>query len=579
MHMMIKQLFEFRKGPTPWVKALFAGLSTGIPILIGVLTGNFELGLISGIGGFTYLYVFNETYVSRIKKIFVIAFVIAFLVGLGTVVAPYPWLVIVIVGLIGFVATFIFGVFKIPGPTALIFVLSFTITTSMPIDPSQAPLRFLLVLASGMFAWALSVAGWFIDPHKSEKKAIEDVYSSLGNFCEAIGTKEMNNKRHLVTEALRRSEETLSSGFLSKKNKMEFNRLVFLNKYADDLFLELIEISFSRLESIPREISDIIRTLYTTIRIQNREVETPVLKSSYAYSSGEYNRLFDSIHKIENFINMPLDKIETEVTTLARPSRRMNIIRSMDKDFIVFASAVRHGIILSISAIVAFNYPFIRPDWIPLSCAAVMFGTTVMATFNRAVLRCVGTILGTYIATIILSLHPAGIVIAIINIILTALTELVVVRNYALVAMFITPNALLLAEAATRSSDTSPFLTERITTVVVGSLIGLAGTYIMGRKSASSRLPGLIAKLIRSQSRAIVRLEANKENGNIHDTQWIKEKMEINLGNLKLAYSTALGEIPVNQENLDLMWPAIASLEHVSYLIAKNIEGKKYMIQ
>lgn len=133
MDKIIRQLFEFRKGPTPWSKVLAAGLCTGLPIFIGILKGQIELGLLSSIGGFTYLYVFNETYVTRMKKILLIAFSIAFLVGLGTIVAPYPWLIIQILGVTGFLATFIFGVFRIPGPAALIFVLSFSITTSMPV--------------------------------------------------------------------------------------------------------------------------------------------------------------------------------------------------------------------------------------------------------------------------------------------------------------------------------------------------------------------------------------------------------------------------------------------------------------
>ena len=577
IQLMIKQLFELRKGPTPWVKAFCAGLCAGLPVLIGILMGNFELGLLGGIGGFTYLYVFNETYASRVKKIFLVAVTISFLVGLGTIVAPYHWLVILIIGLIGFIATFVFGVLKVPGPAAIFFILSFTITTSMPINPSQAPLRFLVVLASGMFAWALSMVGWFKNPHKSEIKAVEDVYLSLGNFCEAIGSKDMNNKRQMVIEALRRGEETLSSGFVSKKNKMKFNRFVLLNQYANDLFLELIEVSFYRSSKISQEIINMIRELYKGIRPGNGEENKIELKRLSNESAGEYHKLLDSIYDIEKLMNMPLEEIESEVTTAVRPSRRMKLIKAMDMDFIVFINSVRYGVVLSISAIVAFCFPFTRPYWIPLSCAAVMFGTTIMATFNRAILRCFGTIIGVLIATCILSLHPAGIFVAIINMILTMIVELVVVRNYALVAMFITPNALILAEAATKISDPSQFITGRITNIIVGSMIGLVGTYMIGRKSASSRLPGLITKLIRSQSRAIVRLEANKENSNIHDTQWIKEKMEINLGNLKFAYNTALGEIPRNQEKLEFMWPAIASLEHISYLIGKNIEGREYM--
>lgn len=49
---------------------------------------------------------------------------------------PYPVLVIIIVGLIGAMAIFIFGLFKIPGPAAVFFILSFVMTTGMAIDSS-----------------------------------------------------------------------------------------------------------------------------------------------------------------------------------------------------------------------------------------------------------------------------------------------------------------------------------------------------------------------------------------------------------------------------------------------------------
>lgn len=100
--LILKQLFEFRKGPTPWTKAFFAGLCASLPLLAGILMGDFGMGLLGGIGGFTYLYVFNETYAVRAKKIILVALTISFLVGLGTVAAPYTWLVILILGIIGF---------------------------------------------------------------------------------------------------------------------------------------------------------------------------------------------------------------------------------------------------------------------------------------------------------------------------------------------------------------------------------------------------------------------------------------------------------------------------------------------
>jgi hypothetical protein len=50
--------------------------------------------------------------------------------------------------------------------------------------------------------------------------------------------------------------------------------------------------------------------------------------------------------------------------------------------------------------------------------------------------------------------------------------------------------------------------------------------------------------------------------------------MEIDLMNFKMAYNTALGEIPNNEEMLEMMWPAFFSLEHISYLLTQYCTEK-----
>jgi len=199
-----------------------------------------------------------------------------------------------------------------------------------------------------------------------------------------------------------------------------------------------------------------------------------------------------------------------------------------------------------------------------------MLGSTIQSTFHRAIQRSCGTIVGLMIAVIIFKLQPQGLIIVIINMCLTALAELFIAKNYALAAIFITPNALLIAETSSQIHNISYFATARITDIVIGSMIGLIGTYLISHRSASIRLPDLMVKLIRSQARVLVRLASNREGNSSANTKWIKEKMEINLMNFKTAYTTALGEIPNNEEMLDMLWPAFFSLEHISYLLDQS---------
>lgn len=81
-------------------------------------------------------------------------------VALGTLLAPYPILIILMVGLIGGIAIFIFGVLKIPGPSSMFFVLSL-VSTGMPVNQSEAFIRFFVVLMGGLFAWLMSMKGYF----------------------------------------------------------------------------------------------------------------------------------------------------------------------------------------------------------------------------------------------------------------------------------------------------------------------------------------------------------------------------------------------------------------------------------
>lgn len=565
---MIKQAFKLNKAPFPWEKAVSAAICSGVPVLIGLLLNQARFGLLGSIGGFTYLYVFNEPYAERVKKIFFIGIGITLCVALGTVVAPYPLLIILIVGLIGAVATFIFGILKIVGPAAVFFVLSFTMTTGVSLNQSEIPIFIGVVFASSMFSWLVSMVGYFFNPHGSELKKFKGLYLALAEFAEAVGSEDISNIRNRTVNALKESEEILLIGHNPWKVSFLFNRLFLLNKHANKIFLEMLELHSISKNRLPKELIDMIKTLPMGITLKNEE--TIKVEKPNEELDERYHKLLEIIYDIEAIMNIPLKYIGHSIK-VSKPSLATRFIKGLNKDSIVFVNSVRYGIVLSISAIIAFNLPFTRPYWITLSCAAVMCGSTIMATFHRAIQRSVGTIVGILVATIILSFQPQGFMIAVVNMCLICLVELAISRNYALAAVFITPNAMLIAENSTKIYNISYFATARITDIVVGSAIGLVGTYIIGRKSASSRLSDLMVKLLRSHARVLVFLASNSNKNNIN---LVKEKMEIDLMNFKMAYNTALGEIPNNQEMLEMMWPAVFTLEHISYLLTQYCTEK-----
>lgn len=241
---------------------------------------------------------------------------------------------------------------------------------------------------------------------------------------------------------------------------------------------------------------------------------------------------------------------------------------AFDKNSIVFIAALRFCVVTIVAAIIAYQFEFARPYWVPLSCVAVMSGSTIVTTYHRAIQRAFGTILGILVASLILATYPAGFIMAVFILILTFITELFIVKNYGLAALFFTPNALLMAESTSHGSFTfTYFASARLIDILIGSVIGLIGVFLVGRRSASSRLPHLITKTIRSQAQFLLTLFSDQ--GIDFNDRKSREIMKIrtNLINLKTLYDTAAGEIPVNKKALEYYWPVIFSIGQLEYLL------------
>ena len=105
---LLKQAMSVNRRPFPWVKAFFAGVAASLPVLIGLLYGNLEYGLIAGMGGFTFLYFFNIPHAQNAKKLFFVVIGMTLASALGTLAAPYPLASAILMGVIGATAIFIF---------------------------------------------------------------------------------------------------------------------------------------------------------------------------------------------------------------------------------------------------------------------------------------------------------------------------------------------------------------------------------------------------------------------------------------------------------------------------------------
>lgn len=164
-------------------------------------------------------------------------------------------------------------------------------------------------------------------------------------------------------------------------------------------------------------------------------------------------------------------------------------------DFVVFDSVVI-GAFVGIALTLAQVLQLAQPYWVPISCMAVIQGMTLRAVWTKQIHRIVGTGIGLLLAWAILMLPLTPWTLPLVMIALAFCIEMLIVRHYALAAMFITPMTILLVEAATLGQTTpSTLIIGRFWDTVLGCLVGLLGGVCLHSPRFRAALGPLIRRL------------------------------------------------------------------------------------
>ncbi|MFM1655052.1 FUSC family protein [Brevibacillus sp. B_LB10_24] len=330
-----------RKPQSPWSKATIASLSIGIPFVIGGLLGQIHWALLAAIGGYTSLYVHNETYKQRAVKLLWVNLGLTVSFGLGLVSAASPWAMVLAIGGVSAAATFLCGVFRIPPPAGFFFVLVCAVGTGLPVDLSAAPLRMAIAFLGGCLAWVIAMLGWLLDPG-----------------CRGA------DKNQVTVRSIRH----------------------------------------------------------------------------------EFRSAFD---------------LHSPIVTVS----------------------LRNGIAVLFATLLAFAFGIERPYWVPLSCASVLRGATMLDVVHRTIQRSVGTAVGVILAGGIFIMQPSIWMLGLYVMILQFVTELIIVRNYAFAVIFITPLALIIVETGRADLAISTLIGSRLLDTLLGCAIGAAAALLYWKRA------------------------------------------------------------------------------------------------
>ncbi|MFC7393608.1 FUSC family protein [Scopulibacillus cellulosilyticus] len=557
--------FKHRQIPFPWLRAMGAGLSIGLPLLIGIAFNHFVWGLLANMGGFTFLYAkSNETYAKRAVKLLFVACGLAISFGLGTFCAPSLWMTAIAIGIVSAGATFLCGAFNVTRPAGFFFVMAFGIGTGLPINPSQAPLNAILAFAGGMLSWLIAMAGWLVKPHGPETNAVTNAFREVSAFIEAIGTPKVHEAEHRAAVALRNAEDAVTSSIWRRQNKYS-DRLLLLKRKANALFLAGIELAGEKSGAILPECPAAIRAIADTVAdpLRAASLKIPEPEKSTKARKQIYAELLSAAAIAEGKYSE--DKLGIQF--YRRRSLRSVFQSAFDMSSLVLPSAFRNAIVVVIATLIAHVIGSERPYWVPISCAAVLEGMTFIGIFHRTLQRSIGTMVGIIIGALILTLEPQDFTVALLVMLLQFGVELYIPRNYGAAVTMITPLALLIAEAGQSSLTTQSLIADRLFDILLGSVIGFIGGILLWRRAASLRLPAVIGHTIRYEGKILSSLFDKQEN--VNQTKLLKDQqtLESNLVHLRTVYDNAINESTRPRPELESLWPAVIAAQKLGQLL------------
>ncbi len=137
-------------------------------------------------------------------------------------------------------------------------------------------------------------------------------------------------------------------------------------------------------------------------------------------------------------------------------------------------AAARMAMGAGVATLLAHAAGMAHPAWAGMGAVAVMQGTHLHVSMNRALQRMAGTILGAMLVWLILVQTPSVWTVIALLIVIQIATEVVIGTNYAFGQILVTPMALLMSYLAAPGVAGAAMAPERVVDTLIGAVIGIA---------------------------------------------------------------------------------------------------------
>ncbi|TDM14213.1 FUSC family protein [Macrococcus bovicus] len=541
-------------------KGIRQGLLMFIALFIFYLFGQLQTGLLVSMGALSHIYLFGGTLKSKIKTALMVSATLALAMILGSLVGHHALLYAILLTAFAVIPFYIFTALGVKGPSATFFIVAFGLASFMPYHPETALYRGALVMLGGLLTVLVVYIEALLFKNTVQQQAVINDFRTLFTLAHHFSDVEPFSKANQqALQIFSSSSQTLRSADIGlvKENKVNYERQLLLHEMAQVIFAELLELRSRGHKAIPGDIIDMFE--YLCLSIEN---QAPVSWKKSVDVEPQFEALAAALFRTEEVLNAPPEQLSYKMRT-----RDVNyvecLIQNLTPESMVFIMTLKYAAIITAAVTMALLFNIERPYWVVLSAHTVMLGIHTVSSMQRAGARIIGTSIGLLIILAILPLSPSPLTILLIVAVTGGITEMFVASNYSLAMIFITIQVLMMS-AIVAGHLSQDFALLRITDTIIGVLIAVLGTLLLGRVTAYARLPHMLASLLRQEAVVFHDLFTNE-----HETEVRRRSFPLNqqVFNTRLTYTQASGELTADKAQVESYYAVITLLEQISFAL------------
>ncbi|WP_298283202.1 FUSC family protein [Acidocella sp.] len=519
-------LFRLRPSPPRGRVALHSALSVGIPVLICWAAGDLKAGLITTIGAFTAVYALGRPYRYKAMVLAAVALAFALFAVTGVWTQHHAALTIPVMAVLAMAATFLCHALKIGPPGAYMFALACAIGTAIPTGTLSLGAIAWLVLAGGAVAWLLQMSAalfWFRAPEAETVAAAAKAVALLAEATPAT----RDQRCHQAAQALHLSWTVLVSMQPDHAPDPALASLRATNRALHLLFAGCVGAGAPHPETAARA----------------RALGAAALRPAPAETR-------------PHLPTLPLGHLALGQALRANAQRSSPALHAALRVGLAVAAAGGLGAVLGLE----------RVYWAMAAAVLVLHeGAAWTRALQLGIERALGTLLGLGLTAAILAIHPTGLGLVLVLMALQFTIDMLVPRNYALAAIFITAIALMVGTGGGLAPHPAHLLWLRGEETLVGCLTGLGVYTLTARRPAKRSLTDELARTL-AGIRAVLAWVATQPPTSPGALQ-TRRDLQLSLFSLATRFDTELGGLPARRDHARQLWPVSIALQRMGYQI------------